>query len=105
MPTFSVTYEIYTEESAENGDSESSGFQCENVSLREAIDAVCNTDSNTRSQSSIEANDSIENCRWVTVYNSVDWISGETENRSLHIPDSVTASSRKRIARLLGITR
>jgi hypothetical protein len=104
MVKFAVTYEIVTEESAEDGEAEDSGFVGENMRLREAIDCVTSTDSCHCSQSGIEPSDSrVESMRWVTVYNGMDYISGEVENRSLHIPDTVTASSRRRIARLMGI--
>jgi hypothetical protein len=104
MIAFSVTYDIYTQESIEAGETADDGFICQNVSLRDAIAAVCETDNNTCERTNIESSDSrISHARWFTVYNSMDWISGDTEHRSLHIPESVTASSRKRIARLLGI--
>ena len=104
MIAFSVTYDIYTQESIEAGETAEDGFICQNVSLHDAINSVCETDSNTCEQTNIEGNDSrVSHSRWFTVYNSMDWISGETESRSLHIPESVTKSSRKRIARLLGI--
>ena len=102
---FSVTYEILTEESIEHGEAEESGFVAENISLREAIDLVQKTESNHCSQSGIEPSDSRVDCaRWFTVYNSADYINGNIENRSLHIPDHVTPASRKRIARLLGVS-
>lgn len=104
MITFNVTYEIITEESAEDGDSAECGFIAENVSLREAIDSVMQTESSHCSQSGVEASDSyVSEARWFTVYNSANYLSGEIENRALHIPDSVTPASRKRIARLLGV--
>jgi len=105
MPTlFNVTYEIITKESAEDGEAEEHGFICEAVSLRDAIGAVTSTESCHCEQSGVEANDSrVEHARWISVYNSMDWISGNYENRSLHIPESVTPASRRRIARLLGV--
>lgn len=109
MTTFSVTYEIYPA-STDNEEfyysDGNSGFIAQNVSLRDAIDYVNQTRSSHCSQQCIEANDSrIDNAEWFTVYNSMDWDDGRTENRSLHIPDSVTGASRRRIARLLGISR
>jgi hypothetical protein len=104
MAQFHVTYEIVTEASADDGDCEDCGFVAENISLREAIDLVNATESSHCEQSGIEANDScISNARWITVYNSADWIEGRAESRSLHIPDNATAASRRRIARLLGV--
>jgi len=104
MNKFNVTYEIITEESSENGETEEIGFVVENVKLREAIDLVTSTESPHCSQSAIEANDSlVEHARWFTVYNSADYITGKTENRALHLPENTTGSSRRRIARLLGV--
>lgn len=103
MPLFDVSYEIITEASAEDGEAESCGFVGEGLSLRDALDMVQQTESCHCSQSSIEASDSrITEARWITVYNSMDYISGDYENRSLHMPDSLTPSSRRRVARLLG---
>ena len=104
MLKFNVTYEIITNESAENGEVESDGFVGQDMSLRDALNVV--TDSNTRhcGISSVEASDSrIDQAQWFTVYNNPDLYTGEYENRSLHIPDSVTPSSRMRIARALGV--
>lgn len=104
MPVFAVTYEIITEESARDGDSAAHGYVDQNLSLRDAIRIVNETESSHCSQECIESSDSrVESARWFTVYNSMSWIDGECENRSLHIPDSVTPSSRRRIARLLGV--
>ena len=105
MLGFDVTYEIITEESAEDGEAADDGFIAENVSLREAIDLVGSTDSCHCERSGIEASDSREDhAQWVTVYNSASWQNGETENRSLHIPRHVTPSSRRRIVRLIKAT-
>ena len=38
--SYSVTYDIVTPESAENGDVAEAGYVAEDVSLRDAIDAV-----------------------------------------------------------------
>ena len=44
MNKFSVTYEIVTEESAEDGDSAESGFVGEGLSLRDALDLAASTE-------------------------------------------------------------
>lgn len=101
MNKFSVTYEIVTEESAEDGDSAESGFVGEGLSLRDALDLAASTESCHCGRSAVEASDSRPGmAQWVTFYNSQDWQSGQFENRSLHIPDGVTAASRARIVRL-----
>ena len=48
MATFNVTYEIVTQESAEYGEADKSGFVCEDVTLREAIEALGQTRTNRR---------------------------------------------------------
>ena len=52
---FAVTYEIVTDESAEHGDAEERGFIAKNVSLRDAIDYVTQTESCHCEQTGIEA--------------------------------------------------
>jgi len=105
MRLFSVTYERWTEADTEIGDTDDRGFVIEDVSLRDAIQlgleyrepswaGACEADSSNP-----------RTTRWLTFY---DWNNGtreyyETgvvEQRSLHIPDGITPSSRKRIHRL-----
>lgn len=95
---FNVTFETITPESAENGDTESAGFVAEDVSLREAIDAV------GMGEGGVEASEHpVTNPRWITVYKtSEDYGTGEIENRSLHFPDNMTPASKLRVCRLLG---
>ncbi len=103
--TFAVTYEIVTEESAAEGDAEERGFISESCDLREAIHLVNQTESNTvDGVECIEANESpCRDPRWITVTNGMDWSDGSQESRSLHFPDHITAASRRRVARLLGV--
>lgn len=102
MSKFSVTYEIVTAESAENGEVEDCGFVAESLSLRDALDLAVQTESSQCEQTSIEASDSdIGSARWFTVCNSPTYDEGRQESRSLHIPEHVTASSRARIYRAL----
>jgi hypothetical protein len=99
MLKFNVTYETITEESAEHGDTADAGFLAENVSLREAIDDLgCGGEG-------MEANEyPVSDPRWVTAYRTdEDYRTGEVENRSLHFPDNMTASSKLRVCRLLGV--
>jgi hypothetical protein len=104
MRGFNVTYEIVTEESAENGDVESNGVLAENVSLREAAQILGETESPHCSLEMIEASEyPVRFPRWVTAYNSADYITGITENRHLHFPESATGSSRRRVCRLLRV--
>ena len=91
-----VTYEIVTPESAEHGDAEDRGFIDEGCSFRDAVMLV--------SGHATEPSDShVSYARWFTHHNySNDFMTGAEESRSIHIPDSVSEASRKRIAKLLG---
>jgi hypothetical protein len=102
---FSVTYETVTEESAEQGDFEEIGFYSQNVSLRDAIKDVMSTRTNrVDGVERIEPSDSrVEHARWITVHNGMEYETGARESRSLHFPDNLSGSSRRRIARLLGV--
>lgn len=94
---FSVTYETVTDESAEHGDAAARGYVLESCTLREAIDELgCGH---------VEAD-----CypvtlhtapRWFTCYHGIDYRTGNDESRALHVPDTITAASRLRLARLL----
>ena len=101
---FNVTYEILSEESAEQGDSDERGFICQSVTLREAAKAVHET--RTCHVGGVECIEPdswpAARVRWITVSNSMEFLTGEYESRSLHIPDTVSASSSRRIARLVG---
>ena len=103
MAKFSVTYEIVTQESAEYGEAEESGFIAEGISLREAVDLVKSTSTiSCGGITNIEASDScIGQSRWITVYNGMEFETGAHESRSLHIPDHITAASRRRIMRII----
>ena len=101
---FSVTYEIVTAESAEQGDVDERGVVCQGASLREAVDSVQQT--RTAHCGGVEAVECDSSPRtrphWVTVINGMEYRTGAQESRSLHIPESVSASSARRIARLVG---
>jgi hypothetical protein len=94
---FHVSYEIVTEESAEYGDAQERGVISDNVSLRDALEDLLSARANV---SSIEANDSLDPY-WITVYYDMDLAYGHYENRSLHMPRSLTLSTRKRIERIV----
>lgn len=97
---FSVTYEIITQESAKYGDAEECGYICENVSLREAIGEL----NGAAVEPSLYPFDpDYAHCRYTTIDGDTDYRTGAVEHRSLHLPVNLTPSTRKRIARLLGI--
>lgn len=103
MRAFSVSYEVITAESAAAGDIAKQGMVDSGLTLREAI-GLC-------ARGPCEANVSPEpgaRVRWVTFYQfdkaqalGFGVCEDATQSRSLHIPDAVTASSSRRIARLL----
>lgn len=106
MTKFAVTYERWTEEDVEHGDTDDRGFVIQDVSLTDAIQLGleyrrpewCGTweADNGRGNS---------DTRWLDFY---EWNSGTREEimtgirerRTLHIPDSVTPASRQRIVKL-----
>lgn len=92
---FSVTYEIVTHESAEYGDAAERGYVCEDVTLRDALADFW--------PGYVEADSwPTARPRWLTATSEEDFRTGEQESRSFHIPPNVTASSARRVARLLG---
>lgn len=102
MRLFNVTYEAWTHEDVEHGDTDTRGYIGQGMRLREALDSVIATSSSRCSQTGIEASDSvIAHARWFTVYNCPDYESGVAEERSLHLPDGLTPSTKKRIFRAL----
>lgn len=93
---FNITFEVITPESAEDGDFAESGFMEENLGFREAYNIL-----RWKGSSGTEASCSdIRQARWITFYNTEDVHDGTTTNYSLHLPESLSGSSRVRIARL-----
>ena len=101
---WSVSTETITEESAEQGEAESVDY-ADGLSFRDAYDRFCDADS----EQGIEANAypiSLDwTPRWFTSYSGQVFPTGDYVITCLHIPPHVTASSRIRIARLLGIIK
>jgi hypothetical protein len=101
---WNTTYERWTEADTEAGETNDKGFSLENVTIREAIEDVGGVNA------SYSANEYpvTGNVRWLTnnSYNEGTheyFTTGIEEQRSLHIPDHITPSSRLRLARLLGV--
>lgn len=103
---FAVTYDIVTPESAEQGDADERGFIIEDTGLRDAIETVKDTrTSKVDGVSSTECDSSpCVRPRWVTITNGMEFETGAVESRAIHIPDTVTTASARRIARLVGAT-
>lgn len=109
MPKFTVSYAIISQESAEYGESEEQGTIDVNLTLRDAISDLLKTRTNeVGGIQSIEANchplpvsGVLEFPPSVTVYNGLEYRTGETENRTLSPQGKITAASWRRIARLI----
>ena len=105
-PVFSVSYSIVSNEGEFEGDFNESGFVAEDIGLRDAIGEFFNTrTAHCGGVASIEPSDSdVVSARWFTVNNSTEYLTGECESRSLHVPDSISRASRIRLARILGVS-
>ncbi len=104
---FSVTYEVVTEESAELGDAEERGVVGEFARLKDAIEAFQGDGGvHVDGPRAIEP-DSVpcERPRWITCIWGQNFQDGSERSTSLHIPESVTAASARRIALLAGVER
>lgn len=99
MKLFSVTFEIVTHESAENGETEEHGFVVQDVSLREALRDFGN---HAQAANSWPVSRSYPP-RWLIAPSDKDYATGAEETRSLHFPRDITPSSAIRIARMLGL--
>lgn len=99
MAKFNVTYEIWTPEDCEIGDTDDRGFVVEGVSLREAVREI--------GHYALEADCyPVSSPRWFTNFEyDEDFKTGARESRSLHLPNHLTEASRMRIARLLGVVK
>jgi hypothetical protein len=106
MPVlFNVTYEIVAQDSVRYGYVSERGWIAQHVRLREAVESVFETrTSKLFGVQGVEANEWPVICpRWITVQNGMEYETGAQECRSLHIQDSVTPASRRRIAKLMGV--
>lgn len=79
MLLISKTYEVITEESAENGEAEETGFEWENAecTISEMVDTLQGLEP---SQWPITHPESV----WFTEYGDADYETGETTNYSFH---------------------
>jgi len=95
---FSITYEIITHESAENGECAEEGFILQDVSLKEAM-------SELRWIGAMEASNTSDSDDWgmwfLQIDPNVDMQTGAEERWSFHVPRGLTPSTRRRIARLV----
>jgi len=105
MPVFVVTFEIWSHAACAAGEPDDRGFVLESAPLREAIAAVKETRTNqVDGVESISASDSdIGAAHCLYIDNGMEFLTGDRETRTLHIPEAVSAHSRRRIARLIGM--
>jgi hypothetical protein len=107
---FSVTYERWTYEDAEHGDTADRGFVIENVSLRDAMrqgleyqhpgwSGACEADCYPVTRNNPPRR--LTFYRWNECTRE-NLETGISESRSLHFPAHITPSSAVRIARLFG---
>ena len=95
---FSVTYEIVTPESAEDGDVAESGLLAHGVTLAEAISEMGGLPLDLAASSSY-AHPRV----WFEERDGdTDFRTGAETRRALHLPEGITEASRRRIARLVG---
>lgn len=95
--TFNVYAEIVSPESAEYGEPESRETIGEGLRLRDAIGELFSTRTNQ-----VDGIESIEDCgRWFAVSNGQEFLTGCHESRTMHAAGNITASSYRRLWRLI----
>ena len=93
---FAVTEEVYPGDFDPERDDPESGSRGRDLTLREALKEM--------EYGMVEPSDSrVGQARWFTAYGDPDYRTGETVQTSLHLPESVTPASRRRIARIMGV--
>lgn len=108
---FSVTFERYLPHDPEEDvcEPDERGFVVEGVSFRDALQQFSGCGFADYATADDADEWPIQAPRWFTLHKWNDgtheyFCEGITEDRSLHLPDSITPASRRRIARLLGLT-
>jgi hypothetical protein len=109
MTLFNIAYAVISEDSAECGDVEESGMVDTGLNLRDAVAELFRTRTNeVGGIEAIEANcyplpasGWLEFAPAVTVYNGMEFRTGEQENRSLIPCGRITAASWGRIVRMV----
>jgi hypothetical protein len=115
-PNFFVTYDIVSDESAENGDTESAGFIVPGnwhyelpADMRGANAGAFKAEHAMTLREAIRLVGCLEDTsggRWYTEADArQDYATGSWETRALHLPDNVTPASARRIARVLKAER
>lgn len=99
---FTMTYEVLTPESASEGDVADRGY-CDEYGNRYDEPAAVSLRAALRTLSSLEpdCSDWAYARSWREADGREDYRTGAVENRSIHLPDGITPSSRARINRLI----
>ena len=92
-----VTYSIITEESAQQGDVAENGVIGTFDNLRDGVKALFETRTNEVGGCSVQ-----DFGGWISVQNGMEFLTGNYEERCLHLPRTVSAYSYDRLCRLLG---
>lgn len=98
---FSVSYDIVTEESAEDGSTAEDGMLGEMLTLRDAVKLV--TQTRTAKVDGITAVETDSSVSSVRICNGMEFETGAFETRTLHFPQNIKPTSARRLARLFGI--
>ena len=100
---FRVTFATWTHDSREAGEPVDSGIVVESGTLSDVMPHLTCGSGDWRNAPIAQADCSEGRPRWIDFddYRD-DYVSGERENRALHIPDGITDASAVRIARLFG---
>jgi len=96
---FAITYETVTPESAEDGEAADRGWVVENASLSDCYSDLYNAGA---IGCYVEADCyPVREPRWLTFYKvDENYATGAETSWSLHLPETLTPASRRRIARL-----
>lgn len=94
MLCVNVTYEVVTPESAEIGDYADAGYAEQHIPLRDAIRAF--------GPFIYPSSSVIDYNTWYSSPPEIDYTDGSETTYSLHLQRSITTSSARRLARLLG---
>lgn len=93
---FSISYEVVTPESAEQGDADESGMLAEGLTLREAY-------ANLSGDGTPEPDSSHGAPRWLTFPSDTDYATGAETSKTLHFPRKISPASAMRVARLFRV--
>ena len=100
MHRFNITYAVITTESAEHGDFAEQGFEYEGETLEEAY-----SDLRMEGYAEHAETDGRGRVRWLEFPSTENYQTGDVRWLSLHIPNTVTPATSRRIARLFGYSR